>query len=372
SQHMARLAKDYLGHLYGEDRNRRVWAVPGRLTAMLRGFWGLNALMTDHNLRDQDTPTKSRDDHRHHAVDAFVIACNDRGMLQRIATASGRAEDLDLDRWAERGKFPEPFEGYREALRAKLDTMVVSHKPDHGIGPDARGNVQVTSGQLHEGTAYGLVDAEIDGKPFNLVTRKPIAALTEKEIGQVRDARLREELEEVAYEAKRDGEKLETALARFGDARGIRRVRVLKTEKYTVRISHGEGHFEKAYVPGSNHRIEIYETPDGRWRGEGVSVFDANRSSFEPRWPAEHPGAELRLRLHKGDTFSADFGEGRKHYIVRKLSPANNRIEFVSDHQAGKVDSSGYMQAAYSKLKTAGARRVGVDPIGRVRPVEER
>ena len=372
SQHMARLAKDYLGHLYGEDRNRRVWAVPGRLTAMLRGFWGLNGLMSDHNLRDQDTPTKSRDDHRHHAVDAFVIACNDRGMLQRIATASGRAEKLDLDRWAEKGKFPEPFDGYREALRAKLDAMVVSHKPDHGIGPNARDSVHATSGKLHEETAYGLVDEEIDGKPFNLVTRKPLNALTAKEIGQVRDVRLREELEEVAYEAERAGEKLETALERFGRQRAIRRVRILKTEKYTLRITHGEGRFEKAYVPGANHRIEIYETPDGRWRGEGISVFDANRSGFEPRWPIEHPGAQLRLRLHKGDMFTADFGEGRKHYIVRKLSPANNRIEFVSDRKAGKVESSDYMQAAYSKLKAAAARRVRVDPIGRVKEVEDR
>ncbi|MCG8595594.1 MAG: type II CRISPR RNA-guided endonuclease Cas9 [Kiloniellales bacterium] len=372
SQHMARLAKDYLGHLYGEDRNRRVWAVPGRLTAMLRGFWGLNGLMSDHNLRDQDTPTKSRDDHRHHAVDAFVIACNDRGMLQRIATASARAEKLDLDRWAEKDKFPEPFDGYREALRAKLDAMVVSHKPDHGIGPNARDSVHATSGKLHEETAYGLVDEEIDGKPFNLVTRKPLIALTAKEIGQVRDVRLREELEEVAYEAERAGEKLETALERFGRQRGIRRVRILKTEKYTLRITHGEGRFEKAYVPGANHRIEIYETPDGRWRGEGISVFDANRSGFEPRWPIEHPGAQLRLRLHKGDMFTADFGEGRKHYIVRKLSPANNRIEFVSDRKAGKVESSGYMQAAYSKLKAAAARRVRVDPIGRVKELEDR
>ena len=375
SQHMARLAKDYLGHLYGEDRNRRVRAVPGRLTAMLRGFWGLNALMSDHNVRggdESDKPAKSRDDHRHHAVDAFVVACTDRGMLQRVATASGRAEERDLDRWAEKGKFPEPFEGYREALRAKLDAMVVSHKPDHGIGPKARGNVHVTSGKLHEETAYGLVDEEIDGKRFNLVTRKPLTALTEKEIGQVRDARLREELEEVAHEAKRDGEKLEAALGRFGDAKGIRRVRVLKTERYTLRIAHGEGRFEKAYVPGANHRIEIYETPDGKWHGEGVSMFDANSPGFAPRWSTEHAGAKLKLRFHKGDMFAADFGEGRKHYIVRKLSAANNRIEFVSDRKAGKIEASDYMQAAYSKLKAAGARRVRVDPIGRVKEMDDR
>lgn len=374
SQHMARLAKDYLGHLYGTDRNRRVFAVPGRMTAMLRGFWGLNALMADHNLRgEDDAPAqKNRDDHRHHAIDAFVVACTDRGMLQRIATASGRAEELNLDRWAEKGAFPDPFDSYREALRDRLATLVVSHKPDHGLERGAQGNVHVTSGKLHEETAYGLVADEIDGKDFNLVTRKPIAALTEKEIGQVRDARLREELGEVVFEAKRHGEKLAEALARFGAERNIRRVRVLKTERFVVVVEHGEGQFRKGYVPGSNHRIEIFETADGKWLGEGVSVFDANRPDFEPGWRREHPKATLRLKLHKGDLFEADFGNGRELFVARKLSPANGRVEFVSHRKAGKVEPTDYLRAAYSKLKQAGARGVRVDPIGRVSYVEDR
>jgi CRISPR-associated endonuclease Csn1 len=141
SQHMARLAKDYLGHLYGtEERNRRVWSTPGRLTSMLRGMWGLNGLLKDHNRRDEeDANVKTRDDHRHHLLDAFVVACTDRGLLQRIATASGRAERLDLHRWAAKGEFPEPFPRFREQLGEKLDRVVISHKPDHG-----------PEGQFHE------------------------------------------------------------------------------------------------------------------------------------------------------------------------------------------------------------------------------
>lgn len=370
SQHMARLAKDYLGNLYGEDRSRRVFATPGRLTAMLRGMWGLNGLLGDHNRATEDgEPAKSRDDHRHHAVDAFVIACTGRGLLQRVATAAGRAEALDLDRWAAKGEFPEPFEGYRDALRDRLETMVISHKRDHGVAPGARGNPHVTSGQLHEETAYGTVDEKIGGKIFNLVTRKLLTALSEKEIGQVRDVRLREALEEVAYEAKRDGVKLAEALAAYGDKHGIRRVRVLKTEKYTTTVRHGNGRFHKTYVPGANHCIEIFATPDGKWHGEGISVFDANRKDFAPAWRARGDGARLVMRLHKGDTFEADFGDGRRYYIVRKLSPANSRIEFVSHLYAGKVGPGVYLQAAYSKLQKAGARLVRVDPIGRVAPV---
>lgn len=371
SQHMARLAKDYLGHLYGEDRHARVLATPGRLTAMLRGKWGLNYLLSGHNLLGEDGDMiKNRDDHRHHAIDAFVIACTDRGLLNKVARAAGRAEDFELDRWAPKGEFPEPFGNYREMLGALLDSIVISHKPDHGLSRGEAASRHVTSGKLHEETAYGAVNEEIGGKRYNLVTRKPLAALTEGEIGRVRDVRLREALEIIAYEAKRDGIKLPEALETYGRTHGIRRVRVLKTERYTNTIRHGDGRFEKTYVPGANHCIEIFADAGGNWHGEGVSVFDANQPGFVPHWRAGRSNACFVMRLQKGDLIEADLGGGRQIYVVRKLSPANNRIEFVSHRFAGKLDASSYQQAAFSKLQSAGARRVRVDPIGRVSLVE--
>lgn len=376
TQHMARLAKDYLGHLYGEDRNRRVWATPGRLTAMLRGHWGLNALLKDHNRLggDEERPGKSRDDHRHHVTDAFVVACTDRGFLQKVATASGRAERMDLDRWAEKGKFPEPFEGFRDVLRARLDSMMISHKPDHGIIGSGSVSAHVTSGKLHEETAYGPADEEIGGKLFNLVTRKPIAALTAREIGQVRDVRLREQLEEVAHEAKRDDEKLEVALTRFGEKHGIRRVRLLKTDKSAITLTHGGGRFRKSYVPGDNHRLEIFAGPQGDWDGEAVTVFDANTKGYTPSWHRTDPTPRLMMRVHKGDLLEADFGEGRCVWRVVRLEPSSKRIRLVRDRDAGAYeerhkdpdDPFRWNFATYKRLQDAGARRVRIDPIGRL------
>lgn len=364
TQHMARLAKAYLEQVCGQ-----VWAPPGRLTAMLRAKWGLDSLLSDHNYADTNQ-AKNRRDHRHHAIDAFVIACTDRGLLNRIARASGRAEDLNLDRLFPKDSFPEPYPGFRDDLGARLAKIIVSHKPDHGLVPGRQRKSGSTSGRLHEDTAYGIVNEEIDGKRYNLVTRKPIDSLTIGEIERVRDAALRKELKEVAAEAQRDGRKLSEALAEFARAQGIRRVRLLKGEKSVRIVRHGDG-FHKAYVPGENHSIEIYELPDGRWAGKGVTVFDANQPS-RSAWQQEYPGARLVMRLHKGDAFEADFGGGRLVYIVRKLSPANKRIEFVPHFQAGRSEEAGYLQAAYSKLKTAGARRIRIDPIGGVTSIDAR
>ena len=367
TQHMSRMAKTYLEHVCGTVR-----ASPGRLTGMLRARWGLNSLLPDHN---RAARPKNRTDHRHHAIDAFVIACTDLGLLNRIARASGQAEELDLDRLYPKDEFPIPFEGYREALGAQLHTLVVSHRPDHGIPPGGSAGVRVTSGKLLEDTAYGPVKEKIGDKTFNLVTRKPIRSLTRKMIGQVRDASLRVELERVAEEAGREGQKLEDALSDFGKKCGVGRVRVLTTEESVREVGHGAG-YRKAYVPGDNHRIEIYEL-QGVWKGEGVAVFDANRPGFEPRWRRQYPNARLIMRVHRGDLIEADFGEGRKIYLVCTLDASANRLKLALHNEAGSLqrrhkdpdDPFRYEMKAYSRLRAAKARRVRADPIGRVSPV---
>ncbi len=374
TQHMARMARGYLEHVCGQ-----VWASTGKLTSMLRAKWGLNGLLPDHNYADTNQP-KNRKDHRHHAIDAFVLACADRGMINRIARASGEAAAMDLDHLFPRGGFPEPYDGFRDDLKKRLDAIVVSHKPDHGlsgIGVRSRS----TSGQLHEETAYGPINEEIDGKAYNLVTRKPIAALSEKEIRAVRDASLRAQLIEVAEQAKRDGKKLSEALTAFGAAQEPRigRVRVLKVDKSARRFTHGNGRFEKAYIPGSNHCIEIFETADGKWRGEGVTTLDANTPGYYTRWRDEYPDARFVMRVQQGDLIEADRGGGRKIYRVSSLWIEQGTIPLAEHNETGDLnarhkdpdDRFSWWYGSYSGLKKAGARRVRVDPIGRVAPVSE-
>lgn len=383
TQHMARMARAYLEHVCGQ-----VWAPPGRLTAMLRAKWGLNGLLPDHNYADTNQP-KNRKDHRHHAIDAFVVACTDRGLINRIARESGRAAELDLDRLFPKDGFPEPYSGFRDDLKRRLDAIIVSHKPDHGLAPGRAGGGHATSGKLHEETAYGLVDEEIDGKRYNLVTRKPVEGLTEGEIGRVRDdgkdtgrirdRDLRAALQQIAIEAKRDGRNLAEALAAFGKDRGIRRVRVLKTEKSVRVVAHGDG-FTKAYSPGDNHCVEIFALPDGNWGGEGVTVFDANQSDFAPKWRAEHSEARLVMRLHNGDLVEADFGDGPSIYRVYRLEPSAKRVRLAPHAAAGSIndrhndpnDPLRWTFGSYTRLKEAGARRVRVDPIGRIMPATDR
>ncbi len=363
TQHMARLTKEYLGHICDPDQ---VWAVPGRMTSMLRGLWGLNSVLPGHNRPEKDA--KDRDDHRHHAIDAFVIACTDRRLLQRIARASGDVEHLDGARLFGKDGVPKPWEAYREALAARLETMVVAHKADHG-----------KQGQLHEDTAYGLVNEEIDGKAFNLVTRKPIDALTEKEAAQIRDEDLRGAVAQVIEDAKSKGLKLNEALKAFGEKQSppIRRVRILKTEQQVVKIEHGDG-FEKAYIPGPNHRVDIFECADGSWSGEAVTVFDANQPDHKPKWRGAFPDARLVMTVHKGDLIELEHNGQRTIMRAFRLEPSAKRIRLAPHNEAGVLDARHkdkddpftWLFASYSILKKAKARRVRVDLLGRPKALD--
>jgi len=348
TQYMARLAKTYLECICPSGN---VWAIPGRMTGMLRGVWGLNSILAGAG------GSKNRNDHRHHAIDAFVVACSDRGLLQRISRAATASERLDLDRLFGADGVPEPWRGVRHELSAALEKVVVSHKTDHG-----------QQGQLHEETAYGLVEDDIDGKPYNLVFRKPVADLTPNEAARVRDPQLRGELTGVIQGAQAEGEKLNIALARFGDQHGVRRVRVLKTERETRVVRHGEGYY-KAYVPGDNYCVDIYELPDGEWRGEGITLFDVNQPDYAPSWRADHPCAKLIMRVHKGDLLEATINGARNIYRIYRLNPRANRL-WLAVHNQGGVEESDFVRPSYRTLQEGQARLLHVDVLGRTRPIE--
>jgi len=358
TQYMARISKTYLAQICPASR---VWAVPGRLTAMLRGKWGLNSLLSDHNV--SGAPAKNRGDHRHHAIDAFVVACTRRGLLQKVAAAADELRPRLIE------DMPEPFPGYdRGRLQQVINAIVVSHRADHG-----------KAGKLHEETAYGAVRNPEDWDGHNIVYRKPMASLNEKEVRRIRDAALRQRVAEYLYEAKGAGIVHKTAIAKFAEESGIRRIRLLKKEKDLIAIRDASGRVYKFYSPGDNHRVEIFNTGNGKWRGEGVSVFDANQPTFAPRWKTEYPDARLVMTVHKGDLLCLDYQGREQVMVVRQLDVSANRFKLVAHNESGKLqarhddpdDPFRWLMASYSTLQKAGARKVRIDVLGRVWNIPE-
>jgi CRISPR-associated endonuclease Csn1 len=119
TRYLSRVAREYLSLICPQGTR----VIPGRMTAMLRAKFGLNDIL---GLDGE----KNRNDHRHHAVDACVIAVTDQGMLQRFAQESASAREKQLNKLVE--TMPLPWPKYREHVSRAIHNIWVSHKPDHG------------------------------------------------------------------------------------------------------------------------------------------------------------------------------------------------------------------------------------------------
>jgi CRISPR-associated endonuclease Csn1 len=387
TQYLSRLARTYLSSLYADKSEGSVYVIPGRMTAMLRRLWGLNSLLPDHNFveNEHSNAPKNRLDHRHHAIDAAVVAVTTRSRMQEIARAAGRAEDKDLDRLFE--DLPQPWEGFREELGEKLQGVTVSHKPDHGRkGRPARGR-DVTAGRLHNDTAYGLTgETAADGKTPIVVHRVPLMSLKPADLTdplRIPDEALRDAL----YRATEglSGKEFEKALKDFADKgwrpdkkgkptfKGIRRVRVREALN-VIPIRDRSGRPYKAYKGDANARFDVWRLPSGKWTADIVSMFDAHQPDQQDRRP--HPAAKKVLSLHQNDMLAIEPNGGAPQIVrVVKFSTIGT-IALAPDNEGGAlkardaapndVDPFKYILSSAGGLKKLKARQVRIDPLGRV------
>ena len=346
TQWLGRLAKKYM-----EAIAENVWVIPGRLTALLRAKWGLKDLLGGSG--------KNRNDHRHHAIDAAVVGVTDRGLLQRISTENARRGERGIERL----DIPKPFDTFRDSVRKTVESIIVSHKIDHGRG-----------GALHEETAYGIVDDTDElnkNHGYTLVARKPVTSLSRKEIDRVRDPVLRKALLKEARGANNKRE-LGQILSDWSEKTGIRRLRILRKQSEFIPVVDSSGKEYKAVIPGENHHVDVFQMPNGDWDFGAVSRFEANQSD----WEAESTDVpRLIMRLHKGDLVEIDgANEGRRVMRVCRLEPSAKRIRCAPHNEAGALqtrhddtqDSFRWVFLSFSKFQEYNLRPVIVTETGRV------
>ena len=320
--YLSRVAKEYLSLICPPNQVR---AIPGRMTAMLRGKFGLNSLLSGSDL-------KNRNDHRHHALDAAVVGITDQGLLQRFATASASAREKQLDRLVE--EMPLPWPAYREHVERALGNIIVSHKPDHGY-----------QGAMHEETAWGLrengmVSRRIrpdDGGPRQRETKyKSVVAINS------------------TNDPKRHG------LDEQGQPKAY-----------------------KGYVGGSNYCIEIWRDEKGKWNGDVISTFQAYQTIRQYgedlglkklRDPSySQSGKPLVMRLMIDDTVRLKINDIQRTMRVTVIK-GNGQIS-MCDHNEANVDSRNrdkndpfsYVSKYAGSLQKAQGRRVIVSEIGDLR-----
>jgi CRISPR-associated endonuclease Csn1 len=353
TQHLGRAAHRYLTCIVPPTGIR---VSPGRITALLRHHWGLETILASGDAPDRGG--KNRADHRHHAIDALVIALLDHRLLNFIRTANA-AEDLHGI------EVPPPWPRFRSDAADQVEKIIVSHRPDHN-----------PAGRLHEDTAYGEVlqdrarrrpsqQWEIDAG-YNLVVRKPIAGLKRADLDRVRDLTLRNKLSK-ALTGISETDKIgwATALANFSTATRIKTIRIVIKDETAKRIRHGSNRFTKAMIPGLIHSVTFWRLPEGLVDATFLSVWDANQPKNQIIRP--HPLARKLFTVHKNDGIRLTHDEAEITVRVVKFEPSkgNRRIVCCGLKDADSKNSAVFIK--FSAILKKNVRLLHITPIGDVR-----
>ncbi len=300
TQYMSRIARQYLCFAANP---KRVYGIPGQLTSKLREHWGLNSILSEQHEKD-------RTDHRHHAIDAFVVACTSRGTLQKYAT-----ERRDFGEMPQEKAPHVPFPAFRLAeIKEAFDQIVISHKPDHG-NPRKAIRQGKTVAKLHEETYYGMIGEGEKKGTVRLTKRVPCLAFTKSFNPQKKPYKL-EDIVDQNRTANKIRKRLENSdpadyekivMAYFNE-RGMKRVKVFEDRNKNVVLAFNDRKTGQPYryaIYGGNAYAEIY-CPDrgknaGKWQLEIIPNFKAHQKGFVPNWRHTDAHAKLIMRLHIDD-----------------------------------------------------------------------
>jgi CRISPR-associated endonuclease Csn1 len=314
TRYMSRVAREYVSLICPQGTR----VIPGQMTAMLRAKFGLNDIL---GLGGE----KNRNDHRHHAVDACVIGVTDQRMMQRFAQASASARERQLSKLVE--SMPLPWQNYREHCARAVNTIWVSHKPDHGY-----------EAAMMEETSYGIT------KDGSIRQKRKADGSEGREVSNL--IRLSE-----ASQPKRHGV----------DAQG-------NPLPY------------KGYIGGSNYCIEITRDERGKWQGDVISTFRAYEIARAGGWeqlrnPATgQNGLPLVMRLVIDDVVKMQVDGAERLMRFVKVSANNGQMVFAEVQEANvdarnreKSDAFQYVTKLAGSLQKTKARRVTISPIGELR-----
>ncbi len=358
TRYMSKVAAQYLRYVCG----KAVTPVTGKLTEELRRKWGLNKLLGESDV-------KERTDHRHHAIDAFVIALTDRSLVKRYADAIKRSPDRFLQGLGN----PYPMFSY-EQMKKQVEAIKVSYKPDQ-VNPAKLRSCHQTAGGLAMETAYSYVGPDPDNKKLALYSiRQDVTSLTPKDIENIKDDTgfVKEQLRSLLSSCP-DEKKLKETLTEWANQNNIKKVKVIlrANPDSMIPVKDKNGRIYKYYASDENLFADIYHNYNpkqnlDKWDMEIVSSYKAHQPGFTPEWKSRYPWAKLVMRLYKNDVvaYTNDAGQ-RELRRVRKMTYGIVYLRelCVATKPKGKEDIGEQFSANQLRLKSA--RKAGVDILGR-------
>ncbi len=316
TRYIAKEAKVYL-----EKVCKNVKVAPGQMTANLRHHWGLNKIL---NTVDD---TKSRDDHRHHAVDALVMACFTQKHLNEISKWNR------YNRTYEMQAISKPWENFWIDTKAAIDNVLVSHKNKNRVltsknitiekdGETHKGKGVAARGQLHKETIYGLHKDKKGETNYHI--RKPLEAIDNKaKVNKIADINVQKliiaAIEKAGgytgdkkdkvptnafFKADEQGNKLPLVFLpnKNGNPIPIKKVRVKEVSSGAVKL---KDNINQWVEPGSNNHIIVYKNALGELCDKAISFWEAveRKKQKQPLYQLPENGVKIITTLQINDMF---------------------------------------------------------------------
>jgi len=355
-------AKNYLAKICN-----KVTVSPGQMTANLRQKWGLNTVLNDAN-------AKTREDHRHHAIDALVMACGKTSYLQELSKWNRYDRSYDLK------DFPMPWETFRFDAEKAIEKILISHKRlnnvitlrTHKVEKNGivHKNIGIAArGQLHKETVFGK--RNFNGEEAFHVRKAIDSLATEKQLEKVVDQTIKELIHKRIQELGgfiKGTIPINTFF--IVDEKGVKQPQIFLPNKngepvpiLKVRTKENIGGAEQLkhelnqwVNPRNNHHVLIYKDEKGNLKEEVVTfwtVVERKRQGF-PIYLLPSDGKEIVATLHINDMFLLGLNEEeinwddldyeilKEHlYRVQKLTSGDY---FFRKHKSSTVTDNDYRQ----------------------------
>ncbi len=377
--YMTKVARHYLTYLV--DKDHQVFCTKGKHTAFLRKQWGLNSL-----LRNDFLDLKNREDHRHHALDALVIAACSPALIHKISRELKYSNDW-REKTNDEGKnvriyrlkptadhLTPPWQHFATDAERSLNSIWVSHRADRKV-----------SGKLHEETNYGLTET-----PGILTRRKNVSVLTDKELQKIRDPQVQKtiiqyrEKEKCLYRENIGGKSFKEELDQLYsntdrltqseiddvDDLGLKKFLTDKLKKKNPLHDADLGKItlpsgipvkkvrlaipnqtaiplrkrqpKELLIPGNTHHLAIFSLGNGQHHFRPVTLIEATRRKkqklpiVDKSPPAEHPEAEFVMSLYYNDSILLPNPDNPKLLLFKGVHATQLTAKFVHHQDARK------------------------------------
>ena len=345
TQYISRKATEIL-----KDGIRYVWSSEGSVTSTLRHLWGYDKVLEDLNFERYksmgETQTilvkrgsveqeverikdwNKRKDHRHHAIDALVVACTRQSYIQRLNRLSSEEDRQSMQ--SELGSSYAPSKEERmqlldkwltaqphfsvQAVRDYVRGILVSFRPDRRTYTKSRNKVKIKGrvslqtgiltprGALSEETIYGAIQV---GKRKEIVCKYRLENLQAKDVPSIVDKGI-QRIIKARLETYNNDAKKAFAEPLYSDAAQTKQIRSVRcftgrVHEKMIPLRRNDAGEEIAFVaPGSNHHVAFYRDSKGVLQEAVVSFYQAiERAKYQLPMIVKDPRAVVEEALER-------------------------------------------------------------------------